>query len=41
MPENNQSLPSLETCLYDSTGKKKVIYNGFVNDSFIIFDLCE
>lgn len=32
---------SLETCLYDSTGKKKVIYNGFVNDSFVIFDLGE
>lgn len=36
-----QCPPSLETCLYDSTGKKKVIYNSFVNDSFIIFDLGE
>ena len=36
-----QCPPSLEICLYDSTGKKKVIYNGFVNDSFIIFDLGE
>lgn len=36
-----QCPPSLETYLYDSTGKKKVIYNSFVNDSFIIFDLGE
>lgn len=32
---------TLETYLYDSTGKKKFIYNGSVDDGFIIFDLGE
>lgn len=32
---------TLETYLYDSTGKKKFIYNGSVDDGFIIFDVGE
>lgn len=32
---------SLETYLYDSTGKKKFIYNGSVEDGIIIFDVGE
>ena len=32
---------TLETYLYDSTGKKKFIYNGSVEDGIIIFDVGE